>query len=211
MSAPDLPLINPGQRMTIAGRTGSGKSTLGKWMIQRSPGHWLILNPKATAAYDRLPDSNTVHGFDAKKIEKSLEEHKFTNVIPSTQEATPDYMDAWVMYLHETYLHVGLCIDELYSIHQNGRAGQGLLAWLTRGREKKQSFLGLTQRPAFVSKFVFSEADYIVGMSIALEDDRKRMYEFTSRQAFREKLPPHEWAYYDVSADSLRRFGPVPR
>lgn len=205
-----LPTIKPGKRAAIAGRTGSGKSTLGCWLLNRSPGHWLILNPKWTAAYSALPDSKVITGFDFKKMEKSIVERKFTIVNPESFQSTPENLDAFVTYLHQTYTSLGLCVDELYTLHNNGRAGPGLLGWLTRGRELKQSFVGLTQRPAFVSKFVFSESDYIGGMSLALVEDRKRMYENTGRDEFRAKLDPHEWLWYDASKDDLRKFGPVP-
>lgn len=205
-----LPLIKPGERATVAGRTGSGKSTLARWILSRSPGHWIILNPKHTAAYAALPDSNTVKGIDFKKIDRSLQEHKFTIVNPTGPQATPQNMDAFMEYIHEEYRSVGICADELYTLHNNGRAGAGLLGWLTRGRELKQSFLGLTQRPAWVSQFVFSECEYIGGMSLSLIDDRKRLVQMTGREAYMDKLDPHVWLWYDVSADKLRKFGPVP-
>lgn len=209
MSAP-LPIILPGKRAMVAGRTGSGKSTLACWLLNRSPGHWLILNPKWTAAFNKMPDSKTIESLDLKKIGDSLAKNRFTIVNPKSTQSDPDTLDALVMWLHESYTDVGLCVDELYSIHRNGTAGPGLIGWLTRGRELRQSFLGLTQRPAWLSKFLFSESDYIGGMSLALENDRKRMFEITGQPAFLEKLPPRFWLWYDAENDSLRKFGPVP-
>lgn len=209
MGAPLAP-IRPGKRAMFAGRTGSGKSTVACWWLNRSPGHWLILNPKWTAAFNGLPDSNVVDSLDLNKIEKSLEKYRFTIVNPQSSQSSPDVLDALIMWLHESFTDIGLCVDELYAIHKNGIAGEGLIGWLTRGRELRQSFLGLTQRPAWLSKFIFSESDFVGGMSLALEADRKRMYEITGRQQFMEKLPPREWLWYDVEADHLRKFGPVP-
>ena len=114
------------------------------------------------------------------------------------------------MWLHGAFTSVGLCADELYTLHQNGRAGDGLTGWLTRGRELKQSFLGLTQRPAWVSKFILSESDYIGEMSLTLEADRKTMRDIIGSPEALVKLPPREWLWYDMSADRLRKFGPVP-
>jgi len=206
----NLPLLNQGQRAVLCGRTGSGKSTLANWLAIRSPGHWLILNPKGTSAYKNLPDCNTVKGINLNKIEKSLEEYRFTNLIPSPGQSTAENMDAFVEYMHQSYTGVGLIVDELYSMHKNGQAGQGLIAWLTRGRELKQSFLGLTQRPAWVSKFVFSESDYVGGMSLVLSDDRKKMYEMTGQSEMLGVLPEHEWLWYDIRKNSLRYLAPVP-
>lgn len=201
--------IQPGQRVTLAGRTGSGKSTLARYLLLNSPNHWLILNPKHTKAYDKLPDSVIVKSMDLKKIEREMQRHRFVIVNPKQAEATPDSMDWLVQWLHDEYSQVGLCCDELYTLHRNGVAGEGLLSYLTRGRELKQSFLGQTQRPAWVSQFVFSEADFIVEMSLNLKKDRMRMFEFIGHEAALAKLPPREWLWYDASGDTLRKFAPV--
>jgi hypothetical protein len=67
-------------------------------------------------------------------------------------------------------------------LHHQGQAGVGLTSWLTRGRSRRQSFLGGTQRPAWVSRFVFSESDYLSIFSLNLKEDRKRMYEACGRE-----------------------------
>lgn len=207
------PKINPGKRCLAAGRTGSGKSTWGSWMLERSPGRWVIMNPKHTAAYQDLPDSVVIPGLDFKAMDLELEKgnNRFMIVNPGSHEASPEEMDAFVMRLHQEWTHVGLCCDELYAMHQgNARAGQGLLGWLTRGRELKQSFLGLTQRPAWLSQFLYSESDYICTMSLALPDDRKRLVSMTGESIFNEELPPHYWLWYDMVQRDYRYFEPVP-
>ena len=121
-------------------------------------------------------------------------------------------MDAILLYLHESYENIGVCADELYTLHAgNARAGDGLIAFLTRGREKKQSFIGLTQRPAWLSKFLFSESDYIGALDLRLPEDRKRMVDMTGQRAFHKDLTAHHWLWYIVATDNLTLFGPVPR
>lgn len=209
-----LPKLGRGKRALLSGRTGSGKSTLANWLLRRSPGYWVILNPKHTTAYSQLPDSKVIKGLDLSAIEKAFnnrrEQTRFIIVNPSSAEANKDTMDAFILWLHENYWNVGLCCDELYTLHNNGTAGAGLIGWLTRGRELKQSFLGLTQRPAWLSQFLFSESDYIGAMSLVLEKDRKRMVEMTGQQKFLDNIPPHYWRWYDVAKDMLRYFQPVP-
>lgn len=205
-----LPRIKAGERAIVAGRTGSGKSSLARWLLVRSVGHWVILNPKHTKAFNSLPDSNVVYEMTAKAIEQSMRDHRFTIINPPSDQCAPETLDLLIDWLHSNYKNVGLCVDELYAIHSNGRAGQGLVGWLTRGRELKQSFLGLAQRPSWLSKFLFSEAEYVCSMSLSMEDDRKRMYDMTGRDEFRDKLPPYYWLWYDVSSDELRKLGKVP-
>lgn len=210
MPRKDLPIIPPGKRGVVAGRTGSGKSTLGCWLLNRSVQHWVILNPKWTKAYSALPDANILNGFNKSKMDKSIEKHRFTIINFSGDQSNPEFIDAVIDYLHQSYENIGLCADELYSLHKAGQCGQGLIGWLTRGRELKQTFLGMTQRPAWVSKFIFSEADFICSMDLSLADDRKRMYEFTGDENFNDRLDPHKWLWYDVGKDKISKFGPVP-
>lgn len=204
------PIIKRGARLTIAGRTGSGKSTLACWFLARSPGTWIILNPKHTAAYNKLPNSVVLTSFDYSKLDKALQDYKFVIINPRPGESTPEMMDDFIAYIQESYTNVGICIDELYTLHNNGRAGPGLLGLLTRGRELKQSYLGLTQRPVLVSKFCFSEADYVVGMTLLSDDDRKMMYKNTGQAAFMQQMNPRDWLYFDASEYQMRFFGPVP-
>jgi hypothetical protein len=205
------PIIGRGKRVLLAGRTGSGKSTLGCWLMTRSPGSWVILNPKWTKAYDQLPDSQTVKSLDFGKIERSIAQNRFTVVNPKPGESNNHTLDAFVAQLHDSYSNIGLCCDELYTLHSGGVAGEGLLGWLTRGRELKQSFIGMTQRPKFISKFLFSESDFVGGMTLSIADDRKVMYQNTGNPAFLQKVPERDWLWLDVATDELRFFGPVPK
>ncbi len=207
----NLPRLNPGQRAMLAGRTGMGKSTLGCWLLKRSPSHWLILNPKHTKAYASLEDANIITKLDMGKIEKSLSEHQFTVFNPGNEDSSVEVLDAIVEWLSEAYTNIGLCCDELYTMHKgNGQAGAGLIGWLTRGREKKQSFLGLTQRPRWISQFIFSESDFIGSLDLTLNEDRKRMGDLSGNDYFMNRLEKYHWLWYDVAGDNLRKFGPIP-
>lgn len=206
-----LPNIEPGKRCTIAGRTGSGKTTLAAWFLNRSPQHWVVLNPKHTPAYRELPGAVTHRKFDPRGIVSDARTHKFTVLNFSGQEAEADYMDGVIGWLHGALHNVGLVCDELYTLHSvGGRAGSGLIGWLTRGREYRQSFLGLTQRPVFVSKFVWSEADLIIEMELNLEEDREVIYRNTGNKYFMERITGHRWLCYDAVRNSTNLYGPVP-
>jgi hypothetical protein len=210
--APTLPTLEPGTRTIVSGRTGSGKTSLARFLMrhQRTPQRWVILNPKHTGGYRQLPDAKILDGWNAKRFQKTIEKHRYVILNFRTQELHPDFMDAVLLYIHETYDNIGICADELYYLHRNGEAGDGLIGILTRGRERKQTFLGLVQRPKRISLFSFSEADYIVGMALNLEGDRKRMVEATGDGRFIESLPKYHWLWYEVDADSSQRWGPVP-
>lgn len=206
----EFPSISPGRRCIVSGRTGSGKSTLGCWLLNRSHQHWVILNPKWTAAYKALPDSKIITRFSESAVNSSIEKNRFTVINFDGKTSNSEFMDDVIQYIHSSFENVGLCADELYTLHIGGKPGDGLTGWLTRGRELKQSFLGLTQRPKWISRFCYSEADYIVGMDLALKDDRKTMLENSGCLHFLDRLPPRKWLWYDVNADSISKYGAVP-
>jgi hypothetical protein len=207
----ELPHIAAGQRALLAGRTGSGKTTVACWLLSRSPQHWVIFNPKHTVGYRTLPDSIIIKRFDTKPLLSLLKRHKYVILNLSNDEATPEFMDAILEWLHRNVKNIGVCIDELYTFHSaGGRAGDGLIGFLTRGRELKQSILQLTQRPAWVSRFCFSESDFIGTMDLVLEDDRKKMREMTGQDAFLERVTHYRWLWYTVARDFLSLYGPVP-
>lgn len=212
MALDHLPRIKPGERAIVAGKTGCGKSVLGNFLLTRSGGQWLILNPKHTAAYNSLPDSVVIHGFNMKAIEKALfkDNKRFVIINPTLPQSNKETMDLFIEYVHENYTNIGLVADELYTLHNNGVAGPGLIGWLTRGRELKQSFLGFTQRPTWISQFLMSETDYRGMMKLVLEKDRKRMFESTGSKLFMQQLPDREWLWYDDKHNSVKHYGAVP-
>ena len=205
-----VPIIDRGKRAIVAGRTGNGKSTLACFLLARSPGHWVIINPKHTAAYASLADSVIVNELKESKLEAAIHKHRFVIFNPSGADATVEALDGLIEWLHVKYTDLGVCCDELYTLHRNARAGEGLLGWLTRGRELGQSFLGLTQRPRWISQFLFSESDFVGTLDLSLDQDRKRMFEMTGERNFLKRLDTHRWLWYDVANDSVRKFLPVP-
>lgn len=207
-----LPRLDPGTRCIIAGRTGCGKTTLARYAMQRlnTGQHWVIFNPKHTSGYDSLPDSVKLNGWDAKKFERAIIKYRFVILNFKTAELDADFMDSVLLYIHDTFNNIGICSDELYYMHKFGEAGDGLIGILTRGRERKQTFLGLVQRPKRISLFSFSESDYIVMMALNLESDRKRMVEATGDKAFVAALPKRQWLWYTVDDDVSQLWGAVP-
>lgn len=206
----NFPRINPGERATMVGRSGSGKSTVARWLLTRSPGVWIIHNPKHTSAYDSLPNKVVMHKMDGRKLAQYMREFTYIIWNPTTAESDPEYADDFLGWLQANYMNVGFAADELYMLHTNGRAGPGLTGWLTRGRELKQSFLGLTQRPAWISKFLLSESNYIGEMSLNQQQDRKVIFDIVGHPDTLKKLDARQWFWYETEKDKLTLYGAVP-
>ena len=205
------PVLNDGIRVTVAGRTGTGKTTLARYLLERSPQHWFIINPKHTEGYKKLPGVVILHDLKESELRKAIQRSKYVLLNISGADATPDAIDSLIGWVHDNYRGVGICVDELYTAHaSSGRAGPGLVGVLTRGRELKQSFLGLTQRPVWVSRFVWSEADCIISMDLTLESDRDVLVEHTGQPEFEDRIMHHRWLAYSVPDDKLELFNPVP-
>ena len=202
-----VPEIKPGERCLAVGRTGSGKSLWCRWIMSRSKTKWVIIDLKHDPCWnnfgliiDKLPD--------VKKLLRLFTNEQFIIIRPKINLI--ETVDDWILYLHDGIENIGLCIDELYFLSSNGRAGNGLLGWLTRGRVRKQSFLGGTQRPAWITKFCFSESTYFAIFNLNLLEDRKRVYEFVGNPVVLQNPDEFFWRWYIVKKDKLLLYAPIP-
>lgn len=196
----ESPFVLPaGARISICGATGSGKTTFARGVLAASDYHWLIFNPKLSPAFDRLGGSKVTR-LTQSRIFTSLERNQYT-VLNFPSSWTWEYQDELIGLVCEKFSNVGICIDELYTLHNGAKAGPGLIGLLTRGRELGQSCIGLTQRPSWISRFVFSEASTIVEFRLSYHEDRKVIYEYTGCKAALDKRDGHDYLYFDVAND----------
>lgn len=101
---------------------------------------------------------------------------------------------------------IGVYVDEGYMLGQRNAA---LNACLTQGRSKHIEMMILSQRPVWMSKFVFSEANFFAIMNLTLEDDRK----FVSGYVGGDKinlLPKYHSYWYSADDQAGAVLAPVP-
>lgn len=201
-------IIKPGTRLAVFGRSGSGKSYLQKWHMFRSRMRWVVLDTKHDSGYSAMKPLAGLIGMG--KLAKVWQDQQIVVVRPKPNENKMEFLDAYLAELHDAFDNFGTCIDEAYQVSNANNPGAGMIGLITRGRDRKQSVIIGSQRPARVPMFCFSEANAFCVMSLTMAADRKRVYENTGQSVFLENsLPPRSWFYYDVASNRLVRYGAV--
>lgn len=203
--------LAPGKRIALFGRSGVGKSYMSKWIVLRSTAlRWIILDTKHDDIYDDWP---TIDELPTTKILSELWQVSSQIVVrPKPYENNADTLDLWLEMIHEKYNRFGIVIDETYQVAFGPRAGPGLTGLVTRGRVRGQSVVMGSQRPAWVPRFVFSEANGYIVMSLNMREDKEKVASFVGdrwkRMVMRE-LREREWLWYDVGQNRLWPMRPV--
>ncbi len=208
-------ILKPGKRVTIIARTGSGKTQLARKIMYDSHMLFVVLNPKNSDDFTGMGNIGTVDGLDLDKVKSIIDSsiskgqvgHVDVRPLPTDKYKE---MDDFILSLHNTYKNIGLLIDELYTVHTpRGEHGPGLTAWLTRGRARNQSYIGLSQRPRKISLFCLSESDYLIKMHLNLKEDRRYLATNTTEH-FKDNLKtPYAWQFYDISKDEYHQLMPI--
>ena len=192
-------LPNDTQRLAIVGRTGSGKTQAAAWHLSnrsydKMP--WIIFDFK----YDTL--LNEIDGVQELKLGQIPKKPGLYIVHPM-----PDQEDEVDDYLIKIWANenIGVYIDEGYMIKDR----RALRSILTQGRSKHIPMIILSQRPVWLSRFVFSEADFYQIFWLNDQRDRKTLAAFVPFD-MHEKLENYHSIYYDVGNDKLYRWQPVP-
>jgi hypothetical protein len=205
MPGEQIRLPGPSDRIAIVGRTGTGKTVAAIWHLSESDideRPWVILNFKNDKIINRIEQAHRI-GFDEVPDEPGV---YIINVTPHNAKDLTDWFRR--VWEHE---NIGVLIDEGYRIDQRD---EWFNACLTQGRSKQISMIVLSQRPAWMSRFVLSEATFIQVFDLSHDEDidKVRGYIQTDdgKDELDQALPPFHSFYYDVGRKQLNVFGPVP-
>lgn len=157
-------LLERGERGLVLGQTGSGKTVGAIWHLREtSQTPVIIFDTKIEDAFNTiaLPDESTEFlesGEDFLTQWKKRKQPDYLIVRPEAYElADPRLLDELLQEFYGRGKSAFVYIDECYQWHINGQAGAGLTGILTRGRSKKMTTLLSSQRPAWISRFCFTE------------------------------------------------------
>jgi hypothetical protein len=196
---PRLP--NDSNRMTILGRTGSGKTQAGIWNLSRrnyfrTP--WIVLNFKGDELIDSIPRAEHVElGYVPK--------HGGIYIVHPLPAATEE-MQAYLWKLWERQ-NVGIFVDEGYMLSDDA----AFQALLTQGRSRRIPMMVLSQRPSWITRFAFTEAQFVQLFSLTDRRDLKVVSQFVSYNDIESLvLPEYHSLYFDVARNRSWIFKPVP-
>lgn len=199
-----MPLPNLSHRVSIMGRTGSGKTQFGTWLLSLAPFDrqpFVIVDYKRETLFAQL---DRIREIALNEIPK----HPGLYVIRprAGHDGDAEQVEAWLWKVLER-TKVGLYFDEAYMVPDKG-AFAGVL---TQGRSLHIPVISLTQRPAWISRFVFSEADFFGVFHLNDKDDRLKVKRFLPNEHdIEEMLPEFNSTWYHVVKHQLFRLLPVP-
>lgn len=193
---------NSSQRTTIVGRTGSGKTVFGTWLLSHmdfSSMPWIVFDFKGDKLLSSIP-----HTKPASLYEPPTEPGLY--IIRPHPTRDSDAVDNFLEEIWEQE-NTGIYIDEGYMIDKDSEAFNAIL---TQGRSKNIPVICLTQRPTWVSRFVVSEADYFAVFHLNDKRDEKTVEYFLGKNKIDETLDDFNSRWYDVGQHKLFMMQPVP-
>lgn len=191
------------ERVSVVGRTGSGKTLMGGWLLSEADFHkrpWIVIDFKGDQLINAIPGAHHIDTGD--KLPKKPGIYVM-HAHPTDEEGIEKkLLEIWEQE------NTGLWIDEAYMIPRNSPSFGGIL---TQGRSKKISTITLSQRPSWLSKFVFSEADHFSVFHLNDKNDRKKVSEFLPEEVDLSRNPAEFHSYwYDVKKNKSFLMRPVP-
>jgi DNA helicase HerA-like ATPase len=194
-------LPNSTSRTAIIGTNGTGKTQFAVWLLStrdldKRP--WIIFDYKGDELIEAIdPVEISIFGSPPKKPGLYV-----VRPVPELHDkAVEAFM--WKCWAQE---HLGIYIDEGYMIGQRNGAFNALL---TQGRSKHIEMIILSQRPRWMSQFVFSEAKFFAVFNLNLKDDRAHVSGYIGDQPIK-LLPRFHCLWYDGDGQRADIMTPVP-
>jgi hypothetical protein len=205
-------LLSRKQRLVCVGRTGTGKTVAALWhlstrSLETEP--WIIFDFKSDEWINQIPNAREIdYSYVPKKKDTGIFIiHAMPNDATPPDNRTPskveDYL--WSIWARQ---YCGVFCDEGYMMQDNG----AFRACLTQGRSRRIPMIVCSQRPVWLSRFAFSEADFFQIFHLNDVRDQRTVESFVPVEMVRAEALKEYWSYYyDVGKHKLHTFKPVPR
>lgn len=198
---PKVRLPNNRQRIAVLGRTGSGKTLAAGWHLSTKDlarDKWVAIDFKHDELIGAIEGARHIDFEDPMR-------HPGLYVL----RPLPHEIERVDKFLWEKVWQpggIGVWCDEGYMFQDT----PGFEACLFQGRSKRIPMIVLAQRPAWISRFVFSEADFYQFFALNDLRDKKTVANLVPALYKAERLPDYHSYYYDVAKDNLVVMQPVP-
>jgi len=202
----DLRLPDDTQRITIVGATGSGKTVAGVWHLSHADflsKPWIIYDFKRDELLARIGELDGAYEIGLNEL-PSHPGLYFVHVHPDESEGVQEQMRLiWQKQ------NIGIFIDEGYMVSPSPNKRSWFRVLLTQGRSLHVPVIILTQRPAWLDKFVFTESEFYQVFRLNHSGDRKKIMEYVPAD-LSEPLPDYHSYYHDVGKHRTVVLKPVP-
>lgn len=195
-------------RVVINGRTGSGKTHAGAWLLSNADFHkqpFIIIDFKREALFKQIVRREPIELKDTLPTKPGI---FHLQIFPFEIDALEDWL--WKVWKQT---EIGLFFDEGALLNRNSQVVKTIMV---TGRALHIPVYTLSQRPVGLGRHVFSEQNFYMGFHLNDARDRDTVAEWTpdygvweGRQELR--LPKFHSRWYDVGADFSTILGPVPR
>lgn len=193
--------LSPYDRVTLCGMTGSGKTYLARGILSQAP-RLIICDAKGELGAEKKEGWDYNADWDKGYELLKRGEPARVYVPPLNSD------DAWEEKFRQIFKLRGVCVylDELYQVGPSA-GSEGLRLLYTQGRQLYIGMYSSVQRPAFVPKFIFSEASYVLMFNLQLEDDLETMGKQIGRRVQTEPLSWYGFWVYSVRTRRLLKYG----
>lgn len=199
-----MPLQWPGpeDHTAVVGRNGSGKTVGGAWHLSGKDFKdqaWVIYNTKGDELLNAI---GKIEGVKQLDVDGTPEENGLyiVNPMPRDKAAVDLQLGRiWERGNCGTYLDEGYWLDE----------DENLNSLLTQGRSRRCPVIVLSQRPAWLTKYAFSECNFVHLFNLQIQDDRKKIGQIVPVDKDYRLRPYHSY-WYNVKEDRLVELSPVP-